>query len=362
MKKILVAASILATASATFAQVSITGSVAIGYKSSTTFAPVGLAQTFTQALAGGSNGNASGTAGGLGVDTTVINVMAKEDLGQGYTISAELGLDGVNRAGVAGNDTALKLTTPVGRLTLKTYKAEDYLSGGFAAVGGVGMDSKVFPSRSLKDSIGFDTKIGPVYLGYAHLEQASVSSSVTPGVGMGIGAGGAGTNGQRMGSFSMTYVDGNVIANLNYLSYDGRVDAVNTSYRDVLRAAASYDFGVAKLGGGVSTLTTTGGATLNDSALSVSVPVGSALTLGANYAIESVGGALAQPVLSSTGVYAGTVPKGDLDQTRTGYGLSVTYALSKRTSISTSYANWTPYGVGVAQRNEETNLLLSHSF
>ena len=358
MKKNLIAIAALALTGSAFAQVTITGSVIMGYKASTTSAAAGLNQTVTQALAGGNNGNGSGSLGGFGIDTTVINFAATEDLGGGYTAAAELGFDGMNRAGVAGNDTAIRLTTPVGRLSLRSYKTADYLSGSFAAVGGVSMDNKVFPLRGLKDSIGFDTKIGPVALGYAHMEQASASNSVTPGVGIGLGAGGTGaasSTGQRLNSLSATYVGGSLIANVNYVVYDGRTDGLNTSYRDVVRAAASYDFGAVKVGGGVSTLTVMSGAVLNDTAISISVPVSAALTIGANYAAESLSGSMVQTSI-------GITSNGQVDQSRSGYGLSATYALSKRTSIIANYANWLPYGVGVAQRNEESNLLLSHSF
>lgn len=362
MKKSIIALAVLAASGASFAQVTITGNYTAGYKSSYNAPNKGTAlqqgiQSVTQALAGGSGGNAVGDSAGLGIDTSLITFTAKEDLGGGMNVAAEMSIDGLNRGGVSGGDSSLKLTTSVGRLTLQTYKPVDYLSGGISGVGGVGMDNKVFPSRGLKEGIGFDTKLGPVYVGVAHLEQASVSSSTTSGVGMGLGAGGAGaasTTGQRLTSLSATYVGGALIANLNYLSYDGRTDNVNTSYKDVIRTAASYDFGVAKLGGGFSVLTTTGGSTLTDALIAVSVPVG-ALTLGANVAQETSSGTVAQ-------TFTGPLPltAGQLDQTRSGYGLSATYALSKRTSLIANYANWLS-AVG-KDRSSETNLLLSHSF
>lgn len=360
MKKSLIALAVLAASGASFAQVTITGNYTAGYKSSVT-SPSTVAtgatlnQQVTQGIAGGNAGNATGDASGLGNDTSLITFTAKEDLGGGMSVVAEMNIDGLTRGGVSGGDSSIKLTTGVGRVTLQTYKPVDYLSGGISGVGGVGMDNKVFPSRGLKDAAGFDTKLGPVVLGVAHMEQASVSSSATSGVGMGLGVGGAGaagTTGQRLNSLSATYLGGALVANVNYLVYDGRTDNVNTSYKDVLRAAASYDFGVAKLGGGVSVLTVTGGGTLTDSLIAVSVPAG-AWTLGANFAQETYNGTVVQAAI-------GVTTAGQLDQTRNGYGLSATYALSKRTSIIANYANWLPYAG--ANRNSETNLLVSHSF
>lgn len=354
MKKSLIALAVLAASGASFAQVTITGNYTYGFKSSFTAPNVTSVQTVTHALAGGSGGNAVGESSGLGVDTSLVTFTAKEDLGGGMSVAAEMSLDGFTRGAASGGDSSLKLTTSVGRFTLQTYKPVDYLSGGISGVGGVGMDNKVFPSRGLKEGVSFDTKLGPVFVGFAHLEQASVSSSTTPGVGIGLGAGAAGaagTTGQRLNSLSATYVGGALIANVNYLVYDGRTDNVNTSYKDVIRTAASYDFGVAKLGGGVSVLTTTGGSTLTDSMIAVSVPFG-ALTLGANFAQETSAGTIAQSGIAATA--------GALDQTRNGYGLSATYALSKRTSLIANYANWLS-AVG-KDRNNQTNLLVSHSF
>jgi predicted porin len=244
----------------------------------------------------------------------------------------------------------LKLTTSVGRITLQAYKPADYLSGSFG-VGGAGMDNKVFPARSLKDAIGFDTKLGPVIVSISHQEQGT-ANSVVPNAALGLGQGAAGSAsqvGQRLTSLSGTYITGALVANLNFLTYDNRTDNQNTSYRDVLRAGAKYNFGSFQVGGGFSTLTTMSGGKLNSAAISAAVPVG-ALTLGANYATETADGFAIQ---------AGTANQ-NLDQTRNGYGLSANYALSKRTSLIATYADWLPYGG--AKRNNETNLLLSHSF
>jgi predicted porin len=355
MKKTLIALAVMAVSGASMAQVTITGNYTIGYKQSTTSPTVTGAQGFTQSVAGGNAGNPNGEAGGLGVDTSLVTFTAKEDLGGGMNVVAEMSLDGFTRGTATGGDSSLKLTTSVGRITLQAYKPADYLSGSFG-VGGAGMDNKVFPARSLKDAIGFDTKLGPVIVSISHQEQGS-SNGVAPTAGLGLGQGAAGAQGQvgqRLTSVSGTYMTGALVANLNFLSYDNRTADANTSYRDVLRAGAKYNFGSFQVGGGYSTLTTMSGGTLNSAAISAAVPIG-ALTLGANYATETADGFAAQRVSAAT-----VVPKGGLDQTRNGYGLSAKYDLSKRTSLIATYANWLPYA-GV-ERNSETNLLLSHSF
>lgn len=355
MKKSLIALAVLTVSGASFAQVTITGNYITGYKQSqtspsTVATGATVAQQVTQNLAGGNGGNATGEASGLGVDTSLVTFTAKEDLGGGMSVVAEMSLDGFTRGAANGGDSSLKLTTGVGRFTLQAYKPADYLSGSFG-VGGVGLDNKVFPARSLKDAIGFDTKLGPVIVSISHQEQGTANSvAASAALGLGQGAAGAAAQvGQRLNSYSATYMAGALVANLNYISYDNRTDNANTSYRDVLRAGAKYDFGGVQVGGGVSTLTTMSGGKLNSAAISAAVPVG-ALTLGANYGTETADGFAIQAATANA----------NLDQTRNGYGLSATYALSKRTSLIATHANWIPYGG--ANRNSETNLLVSHSF
>jgi len=352
MKKTLIVLAVTAGTGVASAQVTITGNYTAGYKSSTTSAQSSAVQQVTQKLAGGDAGNPVGDSSGFGIDTSLVTFTATEDLGGGMSVAAEMSIDGLNRAGVSGGDSSLKLTTGIGRITLQTYKPAEYLSGSFG-VGGVGMDNKVFPARTLKDSVGFDTKLGPVILSVSQQEQGT-PNTVVPNAALGLGVGASGSAavvGQRLTSLSGTYMSGSLVANLNFISYDNRTDGQNTSYKEVVRTGATYDFGVVKIGGGFSQLTLMSGGTLTDSAISLAIPVG-ALTLGANYAQETADGTAA---MASFGL-----AKGALDQTRNGYGLSATYALSKRTSIIANYANWLPYAG--ASRNSETNLLLSHSF
>lgn len=354
MKKTLVALAVLAASGASFAQVTITGNYIYGYKASTTSAQANKEQATTQALAGGNNGNPTGDSSGLGIDTSTVTFEAKEDLGSGMSVTASMNIDTMNRGGIAGGDSSLKLLTSLGQLKLETYKIDDYISGSFGA-GGVGMDNKVFPARTFKDAIGFITKLGPVIVGLKHAEQGT-ASSVFPlaALGLGVGATGpAAAVGQRSNSISGTYMAGGLVANLNLVVYDNRTDGQNTSNKDVVRAGATYDFGGPKVGGGVEVITLMSGATLSNAGISGSVLLGN-VTLGANYATESLSGSAAQPTL------LGVIPAGGLDQTRTGYGLSATYAFSKRTSLIANYANWTPYGG--ANKNTESNLLLSHAF
>jgi Gram-negative porin len=378
MKKTLIAAAVLAVSGAAFAQVTITGTAAYGYKQSSN---AGTATTKDKVLAGvadtfvgGSGGNSAGDNSGFGIDTSSITFAASEDLGQGWKIDGALNIDKSNRASIAGGDTSLKLTTSVGRLTLQTYQPVDYLSGGISGVGGAGLDDKVFSARVNRDAVGFDTKIGPVFVGFSHLEAGPTKKDTSVALGLGVGGGGdASSVAQRLNSFSVTYVGGPIIANLNYLTYDNRGDTDST-YKDTIRTAASYNAGFAKFGAGYSLTTTMAGATVADALVAASLPVG-AWTFGANYGVgdvqgstigfnASVAGLMKQGLTQVQAINQANalgIKSDSLNGSRSGYSLTAAYALSKRTSLTGSYVNWlsSPFA---AARNTEATLLLSHSF
>jgi hypothetical protein len=128
MKKSLVALAVLVSTGATYAQVSITGTLQMGYLQTThnalTGAPATTQQLFASGLGTGYNKNPAGDSSGIGVDTSVINFNASEDLGGGYRVSATFGLDGVTRASANGGDAVLNLVTPGG---LVSDKATSFL-------------------------------------------------------------------------------------------------------------------------------------------------------------------------------------------------------------------------------------------
>lgn len=396
MKKSLLALASLAVCAGAYAEVSITGEITYGYQSSfngsapaITGTPMSAPWLATvrdnsrtalgYAQLSGKAGNPVGDSSGFGVDTSVVNFTSTEDLGGGYKVTAKLGFDGVTRAGVSGNDLSLALLTPVGQLKMETYKPEDYLSGTFNVAGaGTGMDGRVIADRDYKDSIGFTTKLGPVYVGYSHYEAGNPAGTTTPSL-LGLGVGMAGlpsTIGQRINSYSFTYVEGGLVGNFNYLSYDNRTDGVDISRKDVLRAGVKYESGNWKIGGGVSQGNLMSGATIKEATVSGAYTMGS-FTLGAIYAMGQLSGTTATGWVDSalTSAYAGTALAGlaptvatairatedKLDGNRNGYGLSAAYALSKRTSVLASYRNWvsSPW---VADRSSQTWVVLDHNF
>jgi predicted porin len=334
MKKTLIALAVLAASGASFAQVSITGAYAAGYRAST-----GVGAT---AAANG------GDQSGLGNDTSLVTFEAKEDMGGGMTAGAKMAIDGLTRGGIAGGDSGMYISGGFGKISLDTGRGSDYLSGGTSGVGGVGMDGKVFSTLTAADSISYTSpSFGGVTFGLSHDEAAltQAGENASP-VGLGVGAAGTpvGPTYQRGTSVTVGYAAGPLAVNGNYKVYDQQGAAASTNGKSRISIRGAYDFGVAKLGAGYRNTQFVSG-TRQDTFLAVGVPLG-AMAIGADFA---------QRVQNDTAV------GGSAEGTRTGYGLKAEYSLSKRTSLVASYASWEGV-VGAAQRSTETNLLLSHSF
>jgi predicted porin len=332
MKKTLIALAVLAASGASFAQVTLTGNLTMGYQAKTT---------------GGVN--SSTDSAGFGVDTSEIDFMATEDLGGGMKATAKMALAGADRsnesatgttpAAVRGRDASLALSSNVGTLTLATAKAADYLSGGIAGVGAyyAGFDSKVLSDRLSRDSVTFAVPVGAFTLAAAYEEAAT-------GLGLGVGTAGAATfTDQSRASLSGTYSKGPIAANVTYLSYNARN---NATFKDETRASGSYDFGVAKVGLGavVTNSGLTAGGKATDLLLGVSAPLG-AVTLGAQFVSRKIDD------FAFTGQGTGTI---------NGTAIEADYALSKRTSVIANYARWT--AVNGNDASSQVQVLLAHSF
>lgn len=336
MKKTLVALAALAATGA-FAQVSITGSLIMGYEMD----HFGTTKT---------------DRSGLGVDTSEINFAATEDLGGGLKATAKMQLASADRGGAAGGDASLALASSVATLTLATTKGADYLSGGVAKVGGTGMDGKVFSQRVVSDSATVAIPLGAVTVSLAHAEPANT---------LGLGGGAAGASCtyaygnfdsagatpstaecQRTNRISVKYAAGALVVDGGYAAYDQQGTTTTNDKSDV-RASVSYDLGSVKLGGGLNVRTKNQG-TRTDALVSVAMPLG-ALTLGADWASRK------------TDDYADPLSTGTKNGTVTGYGLSVDYALSKRTGLGFYYTNF-KQSLAATENSSYTAVLLSHSF
>jgi len=381
MKKTLICLAALAASGATMAQVTITGTLASGYRSGTYLATpagvrfdnlVGAGRTNTAAAAG-----VTTDASGLGVDTAEINFGFSEDLGGGMRIKGSLGFVGADRSGAsvingytgatsaatAGGDTSLNLVTGAGTLTLISALFPDYVTGslgGTAAVGGVDMSNKITLPRAERDGMMFT--FAPIAGFIPQVFQ--VEANALPGLaypsaagvplGLGVGSSGAATAvNQRQTGFGVTYASGALMVNAQYASADNRYTGQNTSVTDVQRLSGNYNFGVAKVGAAMEVDNTMTGGQLQMVNYVVAVPFG-ALKLSANYTTWNLSG-MTDP--TQVGAGPATLKNG----TKTGAGIAADYALSKATHIIANYASW-EYVVGAGARSTETNLLLSYAF
>jgi len=346
MKKTLVALAVLAASGASFAQVTLSGSTAFGYRALS--AP-------------------AGDSSGLGFDDSTINFDAVDDLGGGSKVTARLAMFGLDRSGgsqayspaatgsqttylngtsangaVVGQNANITLTTPMFMLQLAANKNADYLHQGIAGAGSTAStyyyngDGNLW-SRARRDQVTVGTQLGAVSVGVSHQEGGNA-------LGLGLGGTGATTAQQRVNALSVGYAAGAIAANVQYLAYDNRVDNSETAAKDTVRLAGSYDLGVAKIGAGIENTSYTFGNTSNRTLVGVNVPLG-AFSVGAQWASIKTDG-------SATAANNGT---------KSGYTIGGAYALSKRTSV---YANMQRYdgAINPTAANTTYALLLGTSF
>jgi predicted porin len=176
--------------------------------------------------------------------------------------------------------------------------------------------------------------VGPIALALSHQEAGNQVGEFN---------GAEGSTGQRISVISATYVEGKLKSNTQYFTYDNQKTG-NTTAAKVFRLSATYDLGMATVGGGLQKATYDSSATGTNYGLSVSVPMG-ALTVGAMLGSRVTDG------------FAAATSNG----TQSSYSLNANYALSKRTGVTGQYSNW-DNGVGSVNKSNMALLLLTHSF
>jgi predicted porin len=188
-----------------------------------------------------------------------------------------------------------------------------------------------------------------VKLSFGHGEPDQVSSTVDTGEGYGA----TGSSKQRKDAIGVNYSAGSLVVDAGYTSYDNKPANTATDY--LYDLSASYDFGVAKLGGGIESRSYVGGGTRLDTLVGVSVPVG-ALTVGLQFASRALKS-------SQTGV---------ADATANSTALTAVYNLSKRTYMAANYyredntnfvgANAAKGVVGDGATGTRTQLVIGQNF
>jgi hypothetical protein len=324
MKKTLVAIAVLAASGASFAQVSITGNYKFGYKSTTNVLGVNGADS-----------------SGFGIDTSYVQFTANEDLGGGLKAVANMSIDGLNRAKVAGGDSQISIEGGFGKFRMYTERGPDTMTD--YVKGSVGMDEKVFSAITASDGIAYLTpELFPGFkIQIQHVETApsQAGENVSP-IGLGVGAAGAQVA-QRRNDIRFQYASGPLAAAVNFLSYDQQGDATlyPKATTTATRGYARYDFGVARVGAALYQLNYNKGSR-TDSMIALNAPVGS-FDLGAEWAQRKID--------DTTGT----------NGTTSGYALSAQYNLSKRTAVVGTYSRW---DVLNKETVSETAILLTHAF
>jgi len=306
MKKTLVALAAVAATGGAFAQATLTGDFSYGYSQETTGAGV--------------------ATGGMGIGDADLYWQAKEAIDGVGSLTVDLTLDLSGGAAVsqAGESMTLKLTNGVSIL-MGNVKGAAYLAGGIASAGSAfdtALDGKTHGSRSFKDTVSVSIPVSEaVKLGFSTEEGGSSAK----------GSGAAGTTlygAQRRNTVSVSYAAGALAASAGYRSFDG-TSSLSSSYASSMnRASASYDLGMAKIGGGYEATTYGYGNTLTETLGGITIPLGN-LTIGAQAGTAQTSG-LATNTSRSGAVYGGS------------------YSLSKRTSLTGQYYS---YDAGLSAGN-----------
>jgi len=309
MKKTLVALAAVAATGGAFAQATMTGFLAYGYRA-------------TQSTAGA-------TTSGMGVDTASIDFAVGEDIEGLGKLSGKLGVSIKGKdKNAAGRDSEMKLDMgALGAIKMANVYSASWLGGTAAgganqycsfSYGDCGGEVGMFSTYGYNDELSYSIPLSSsLSVSVSHVEP-STSDNLT-----GLGSGQASyTDSKRYNTYSVTYKASPLTVTGGYRTYDQASAATgNSSYRH--RAAFAYDLGVAQIGAGYEQTTTTYGATTTDSLMSVVLPVPSSpLTLSAQFGNRTKAG---NASATNDTTYSGTI-------------YNAVYSLSKRTYVLATYA------------------------
>lgn len=315
MKKSLIALAVLAASGASFAQsVTLYGLADVWFGSVKT----------EDGVAGTSDRQTKIDSGG--VNTSRWGVKGSEDLGGGLKANFKLEQGFKMDTGAAGASTGqgtgaqafdrqswVGLSGGFGEVQLgKAWSAYDDVSGASNAM----FDSGVLaPMNNVFASVGYTDRpinglkyITPTFGGFAGSVSYALGENKT-----------ATQSATSISAFSVTYDAGPVAVQLGY-QVEG-TNVAGASDTKFTRLGASYNFGVATAKATYGKVDNVGGASgfdATDYQLGVDFPVSAALTVSASYA---------QSDDSNAG----------FEQTRKGFGIGATYALSKRTFLYGGY-------------------------
>ena len=305
MKKTLVALAAVAVTTGAFAQATMTGSLAYGYRQSQLSTAV--------------------TASGIGANSAAIDFAVTETIEGLGKVSGKMGISSKNSdQSAAARDSNLKLDLgSAGAFTMSavygySWLADTASTGSVAACSFTNGDCATgighFSTYGYNDNFGYALKVtDSLSVSFTHTEPNTANS--------GIGAGASAATSGRYNTYSATYSANNMVVTGGYRTYDlANVATANSSYRH--RAAFTYNLGVAQVGAGYEQNTATYGNTATDTLFNLALNVpNSPLTVSATFGQRALAG---NATASADTVYTGSI-------------YAAKYTLSNRTSLNATY-------------------------
>ena len=271
---------------------------------------------------------ADGTkANGLRVTDGDFVLTATEDLGGGLKATANMAVLSRGRdTAISARDASLSLSGGFGSIMIGSIEAGNGIIGlGGAGAPVYGMDGSVIAGAGNVDILAYTS---PSFGGF------TVSANTTDGTTI---LGQESTSAKASANtFGIRYAAGPLAAAADMTSYSN--NAAGSSHDSRTRMSASYNLGVAKIGAGFQTYSTTTNVDVKDQIFGVTVPMG-AITLGLNVTSSK-----------TTGV-AGS---------NKGTDLGAKYDLSKRTYVAAHYR--TTKAAGATESANKFRIQLAHAF
>ena len=259
--------------------------------------------------------NSAGTEDkGIGMSDSAIKFSVSEDLGAGLSLAASAGFENMTKGGSApaGTGASLAISGEFGTVSFSNVESSDYLPNDSITTVGNGTSN---------DRMQYDT---PTINGFKGFVQ------------YGDAANGASTHSTTNTSmvYGLNYSGGPLSADVAVLKVD---TSKHTSSDGWNRFGATYDFGVATVRYAQINYKSAAAVKGKETGLTVTAPLG-ALTASASMASHKDDGSA------------------KLDGTE----FSLTYALSKRTSVNATFRKYDSATAGVSPKRDR--LTLTHSF
>ena len=245
---------------------------------------------------------------------SAIKFSVSEDLGGGLTASASAGFENMTKGGSAPAGTGVSLA----------------IAGGFGSIGFSNVESGDYLPNDSITTVGNGTANDR--LAYTSPDINGFKVAIT----YGDAAAGAGTHSTTNSSmvYGLTYAGGPLSADVATLKVDSTKHTASDGWN---RFGATYDLGVAKVRYAQINYKSAAAVKGKETGLTVTAPLG-ALTASASLASHKDDGST------------------KLDGTE----FSLTYALSKRTSVNATFRKYDSATVGVSPKRDR--LTLTHSF